>query len=292
MTLSAALNDAHRRGLPVSQALHSVSAPRRSDRQIETLTREEASRLIVAARDDPMEAVYVLAVTLGLREGELLGLSWRNVDLERRTLTVTGNATRTIAGEHVVTPPKTHAGSRTLTLPRIAVDALSRTARVGDLVWPNGDGRPLPATTFTKRWNAMRTRAGVRAVNFHALRHTAATLLLQNRRPAQEVAYMLGHASVSTTLRLYAHVTPAGLDALADAIDAQFGAPLRVVREETRETLRNPKRHKRKRVPGKGIEPLRPYEHSALNAACLPVPPSRRGTRWYQRRPRATGARR
>jgi len=233
MTLKAALNGAAKRGYHVSNALAAVDAPRRRTKDIETLSREEVHRLLTAAYGDPLEGLYVLAVTLGMREGELLGLRWRHVHLEARRLVVATNATRALDGSRVLTTPKTAAGKRTLYLPSIAVDALARTTRFGDLVWPGPDGQPMPAQTlFSRRWLPMREEARIRPVSFHALRHTAATLALEDGQPPHVVAAMLGHASVATTLRLYAHVTHASTEALVDAIDARYGPRLRVLSEE------------------------------------------------------------
>ena len=229
MTLSAALNTAAKRGLPVSPAIHAVPPPRRTERAISTLSRDEVSGLLAAARGDAFEALYVVAVLLGVREGELLGLPWSCVDLARRKLTIACTASRTLEGGHVVGLPKTSASRRTLPLPALAVDALARTPRRGELVWPGPEGQLMPSSTFTHRWETMRKRAGMRHVNFHALRHTAATLALEDGQPPHVVAAMLGHASVATTLRLYAHVTQVSTDALVEAIDARYGPRLRVV---------------------------------------------------------------
>ena len=229
MTLSSALTDARRRGIRVSDAMWAVDPPRRTSREIETLTREEVGRLLEAAQGDPQEALYVLAATLGLREGELLGMMWQQVDLTQRRITVSGNATRTLDGARAITEPKTTAGRRILRLPSIVVAALERTARLGELVWPGPDGKLLPASTFYKQWMALRRRAGVRAVSFHALRHTAATLAVEGGQPLQAVAKMLGHSTVTTTMKLYVHATDASAEALADFIDYQYGPGLRVV---------------------------------------------------------------
>jgi integrase len=230
LTLRTALRDAVRRGVVAADPLAVVRAPRRAETRIEILTREEAARLVEAAVDEPFGAAYVVAVTVGLREGELLGLRWDDIDLQRRSLRVRGNATRGLDGMRHVTAPKTAAGRRDVSLPRVAVEALARTPRTGDLVWPGPDGRPVRAPTFVSAWKAARQRAGIRPLTFHALRHTAATLALEDGTPAHDVSRMLGHSTVATTLRLYAHATDASTRALADRIDARFGRPpLRLV---------------------------------------------------------------
>src|ERR1019366_1282082 len=86
MTLLAALGDAERRGMPVPRTIRSVAAPRRTSREIVTLTQPEVDALLTAAYGDRSEAAIVLAVTLGLRRGELLALSRRHIDLAERRL--------------------------------------------------------------------------------------------------------------------------------------------------------------------------------------------------------------
>jgi integrase len=233
--LSSALRSAARHGHWVSFAIHDVPPPRRSSPLIETLTRDEATRLIEIAHGDALEAAYVLAVTLGMRQGELRGLRWSAVQLQERRLVVRGNATRTLDNQQVISLPKTRAGHRSLRLPEVAVDALMRTPRRGELVWPGPGGDPMPASSFCTRWAAMRQRAGIRPVNLDALRHTAATLALEDGISPHVVAAMLGHASIATTLGVYAHVTHVSLDALTDAINARHHAhvDLRVISGET-----------------------------------------------------------
>lgn len=230
LTLRTALRHAVRHGVLTADPLAMMPAPRRAETRIPILTRQEASRLVEAAVDEPFGAAYVLAVTVGLREGELLGLRWDDVDLDRRTLRVRGNATSGLDGARHVTAPKTPASRRDLTLPAVAIEALARTPRTSDLVWPGPDGGPVRAPTFVSAWKAARERAGIPPVTFHALRHTAATLALEDGSPAHDVARMLGHSTVATTLRVYAHATDASTRALVDRIDARFGrVPLRVV---------------------------------------------------------------
>jgi len=231
VTFSTALNDAAKRGIRVADAHRVVAKPRRDDPDIVPLTRDEVDRLVVACRDDQFEAAYILAVTLGMREGELLGLRWDDIDLERRRLVVRGNATRGFDGVRNVTAPKTRAGYRTLVLPSICRDALIRTHRLGALVWPARSGGPIWEGAFRRRWQAMCAKASIRPVTFHTLRHTAATLALEDGTPLHVVTATLGHTKPETTARLYAHLTHPSMVALADAIDVRFGARLRVLPE-------------------------------------------------------------
>jgi Phage integrase family len=140
----------------------------------------------------------------------------------------------------------------------VGVDELMRTPCRGELVWPGPRGEPMPASSFCTRWAAMRRRAGIRPVNFHALRHTAATLALEDGiSPPHVVATMLGRASIATTLAVYAHVTRASLDALTEAINARHPThvDLRVItgeappHDEGRQRVRN-----WKPIPNQGDE--------------------------------------
>lgn len=137
MTLRVALNEAERRGVAVSPVMRRVDAPRRSAHEIVPLTPSEIDALLAAAKGDRFEGLIVLSVTYGLRLGELLGMTWQNVDLAHGRITVAGSAHRTLnPGERVVGTPKTASGKRTLTLAQIAIDAVGRTERVAgtDLV--------------------------------------------------------------------------------------------------------------------------------------------------------------
>jgi integrase len=199
-----------------------------------TLVPEDARRLLDAASGDRLEALYVLALTTGLREGELLGLKWRDVRLEERALEIRGSLQRVSAGL-VVVEPKTKQSRRRVGLTDAALVALRR-HRVRQAeerlslgaAWPNSDlvftdevGGPIDATKLLRNsFVPLLKTAGLGAMRFHDLRHTAATLLLGRGIHPKIVSEMLGHSQVGITLDLYSHVTPTMQREATAAMDA------------------------------------------------------------------------
>ena len=151
---------------------------------------KQSRALLQAVDGDRLEALYVLALTTGMRQGELLALRWRDVDLEGAALSVRGSLSRSSTGLTVV-EPKT-VGRRHIPLGIIAVDALRR-HRVtqaaerlhqgpgwmdNDLVFANEVGKPIEASNLLRRsFEPLLKKAGVPRIRFHDLRHSAATLL-------------------------------------------------------------------------------------------------------------------
>lgn len=201
------------------------------------LSADQARALLVAAEGDPLEAFYTLALTAGLRLGELQALSWPALDLDRRRLEVRATYQGNADGEPVFAPPKTDRSRRMVQLSGIAVNALRRhrvrqaeqRLQVGSLwgdyglVFTTGFGKPLDGNTLrTRSFAQLLKRAELPPMRFHALRHAAATLLMVKGVPVKAVSEMLGHSDVATTLRVYSHVLPTMQDAAADAMDRIF----------------------------------------------------------------------
>jgi integrase len=233
-TLHRAFDQALRWGLVQRNVADLVAPPRAKHFAIATLTATQASDLLEAAGGNRLHALYVMALTTGMRQGELLGLRWRDVDLDRGAVQIRGSMQATRSGLQFA-ETKTAGSRRQVLLPARTVEALRqhRVAQSGerlrigpawednDLVFANEVGRPIAAGNLLKRsFEPLLRRAGLPRIRFHDLRHTSATLLLEEGVHAKIVSEMLGHTRISTTMDLYSHVTPTMQRRAADAFDA------------------------------------------------------------------------
>jgi integrase len=246
-TLHRGLADAVRDGLISRNPASLVSVPRRADIEIATLDEEQAGRLLIAAGSDRLAAIWVLALTTGRRRGELLGLRWSDVDLDRREYRVLRTRTRAsrraLGGDHesdaVYSSPKRRASKqRGLPLVDVAIVALrAQRARQAeerlvagplwegaepglDLVFTSPVGRAVAITTLRRAYEAVLLRAGVPRVRFHDLRHSAASLLFSLGVEPKTISEMLGHSTTAVTLETYTHVRTAVLRDAADRLEA------------------------------------------------------------------------
>jgi len=236
--LRRALNVAGRWGLIVRNPTADISPPRVPGREMRTLSEEQLRALLTAAAGERLEALFVLAVTTGMRQGELLGLRWRALDLDARSLNVTTTLQRATKG-YAFGEPKTKSSRRRIELSRQAVAALRRhhvaqaAERLAagtawenlDLVFANEAGRALSPSELTNVYHRrVLKRAGLERIRFHDLRHTAATILLGRGVHPKIVSEMLGHTSIAITLDLYSHVIPTMQQDAAAAFDLVIGA--------------------------------------------------------------------
>jgi integrase len=194
---------------------------------------KQARQFLRAAKGDPLYAMYVLALTTGMRQGELLGLKWADLALNASRPTL--NVWRTLdphPGELRLKDLKTKWSRRQIVLSAFAVRALKKHRRqqmedgqrTSELVFPNSEGNPLFRGNVVRRsfWPLM-TKAGLKRIRFHDLRHTAATLLLLKGVGIKIVQVMLGHKDATITLNTYSHVLPNMLEQAAAASDRLFG---------------------------------------------------------------------
>ena len=237
--LHKVLQDALNWGLLGRNPCAAVRPPRVQVQEIRTLSPDDARRFLATAEDHPHHALYVLAITAGLRQGELLGLKWPDVDLEAGRLRVQRTIQRIKGGGFVEGEPKSASSRRSITLTPMAVSALRRhrarqlEARMQAVVWeensflfPNEIGRPIEATNLLRRsFFPLLEQAGLQRLRFHDLRHTAATLLLAEGIHPKVVQEMLGHSTISLTLDTYSHVIPDLQREAAEKMQALLEAP-------------------------------------------------------------------
>ena len=231
--LHRALEQAVKWGVVPRNVCKATTSPKPNPEEIRPLDSEQAKRFLEASRGDRLEALYVLAVTAGLRVGELLGLKWEDVDLDAGALRVRRTRSQAKTGP-TFTAPKNGKG-RQLRLTRRAVEALKshkaaqNTERLkagslwaGDnLVFCTHAGRPLDFRNLARAsFKPLLKKAGLPDIRFHDLRHTCATLLLSRGHHPKLVQELLGHASVAMTLDRYSHVLPGMGDQTAAAMEA------------------------------------------------------------------------
>ncbi len=237
--LHRALDQAVRWGLLARNVTDAVDPPRPAHPEAKTWdARQVAAVLGAAARSDDLEALWRLALLTGMRRGELLGLRWADLDLDRGALAVRRTMSRGADSRLVVGEPKTASGRRQIALPATAVEHLRRhrvrhlEARLAagpafddrDLVFPNQTGGPLHPNSLARRFKQLIERAGVPPIRFHDLRHTCATLMLANGEHPKVVQERLGHSDIKMTLDLYSHVAADMQRHAADRLDAAIEA--------------------------------------------------------------------
>jgi len=201
---------------------------------MQTLTEAQVHQFLDVVVGDRFEALYILALSTGMREGELLGLRWEDLNLERSSLQL--QVSLQLSGStYILAEPKTIHSRRRIGLSRHAVEALRHhRARQNkerlmmgaawdsslDLVFPNAIGQlQVPYAVVQTQFHRHLKKAGLPRIRFHDLRHTAATLLLQREVNAKVVSEMLGHSNISITLGMYAHVTPHMQETAITAMD-------------------------------------------------------------------------
>lgn len=197
-------------------------------------TPAQARRFLAVARPGP-DDIWVVALTTGLRIGELRALMWDCVDLDRRRLVVRRTAQQTPAGDVIAETTKTASSQRLVSLPEIAVEALKRQPRgIGEvLVFPGRDGGIRNHPALLAHLTHACKRAGLPRLTPHGLRHTAATLMLHSGVHPKVAADQLGHASSLLTLDLYSHTSDELQAAAADALDEALTMPVEGGDEET-----------------------------------------------------------
>ncbi|GAB4426144.1 MAG: site-specific integrase [Chloroflexi bacterium OHK40] len=237
--LQRALNRAVKWELVTRNVVLATDPPTSRARVITPLSEAEARRLLVAVAGHRLEALYRIALSLGLRRGEVLGLLWADIDFNKKTLRVSG-ALQRVQGKLERSEPKTRAGARTLLLPDVLVELLAEHQRrqaeeravwgaawkEHDLVFPAERGTPMEPSNLHRHFKLALKRAGLPlTTRFHDLRHSCATFLIAQGVHPRVVMEILGHSQISLTMNTYGHVLPETQRDATTKVADLFGKP-------------------------------------------------------------------
>jgi integrase len=214
--LRVALQDAVLDGILTQNVAKNLRLSFRYRPKFKALTEDEAKALLKAARGDRLYALYAVALALGLRRGEALGLRWSDIDFNQEVIYVR-QAVHRVKGKLELGPVKTDDSERTIALPKPLAAALREwqaaqeceRAAAGkrwsshDLIFPTTIGTPMDPRNLNRHFAALCARAGVRPVRFHDLRHSCATLLYEQGVPIENIQDVLGHSSPAITKTIY-----------------------------------------------------------------------------------------
>ncbi len=231
--LQSALSHAVKAGKIGSNPVQATLPPRAPSREMSVLDESQVNTLLIASKRHRLEALWHLAVTTGMRQMELLGLKWADLDWDKQTLKVKRQLVRSSVKGIRFIPPKTNSGRRTLSLGSRSISALRdhykrqqlEKQATGEswvengLIFTNSIGKPIDPRRLLKDFKNMLNVGGLPEIRFHDLRHTSATLMLNHGIPIMVVSRRLGHARPSITLNIYGHLIPSMDVMAADKLD-------------------------------------------------------------------------
>jgi len=235
--LGDALEDALKQGIVARNVAKLVDLPHAERYEGQILTVEQARKLLAAAGGSRLDVLLLVAVTTGLRRGELVALYWDDVDLEKGILQVRHNLTWVYGMGYVVGEPKSKAGRRKIALSSVVVEMLKEhkmrqeqaRMKMGEkwqgygLIFCNVHGGYFNPGRVWYLFKKLLERAGLPDVRFHDLRHGAATVLLAAKMDLKAVSELLGHSSVAITVDIYQSVLPEHQQEIIDKMDDLYG---------------------------------------------------------------------
>jgi len=217
--LSESLKYAVRQGYLGRNPCDLVDPPKLRKKLMRTLTPVEVDVLFLSSTESPYYPIIYTALSSGLRQAELLGLRWRDIDLQSRSMSVSQVLYKRRGVCQFKEPKTAHSRRRVAMTPKLAVyleayrterqafyATLGARLELDDLVFANVDGRPLDPGVLSHAFARLVRLAGLGTVRFHDLRHTFASLMLLRGAPPKVISEALGHASVAFTMDVYSHI--------------------------------------------------------------------------------------
>lgn len=212
-------NFAAKHDLIEKNPINRVAPPKIKRKQMRTWTKEEAHIFLNSIQNEIYFHIFVLALTTGMRQGELLGIRWQDINFENQTLSVV-QAVSQVKGHTFISTPKT--GQRIIKLSSFALESLPTPRKRRGLVLVTKTGKPLSPRNLLRWFRKKTNDLKLPYIRFHDLRHTAATFLLEENVHPKIVQEMLGHSTIQLTLDTYSHIIPTMQDKAADTMDSIF----------------------------------------------------------------------
>jgi len=225
--LGKALNTAEQWGIIKKNVVKLVKKPGYKQKKIQVWTKEEVNKFLNATRESKYYPFYLLALTTGMRKGEILALQWKHVDFQKALIRVEQTVVYANRNLYIKPSPKTSSSVRNITIPPFVVKflreyKLRQPPNELDLVVPDSQGRLMYPSVLDKGYAHDLKKVDVPPIRIHDMRHTHATLLLLDGENIKVVSERLGHAKVTTTMNTYAHLLPNLQKSAAERIEKMF----------------------------------------------------------------------
>ncbi len=231
--LHRSLKDALKRGIVGFNAAHGARQPKLTQKEMIILDEDQVMRFFIGVKGHRLEALFHLAIKTGMRQGEIFGLKWSDIDWQRGRLRVQRQAQRVKGQGKIFVPPKTKAGRRSIPIGSEMLLLLrkhrekqvikkvfsGREWHELNLVFPTRNGKPLSESNLLKEYKLLLEVCGLPKMRFHDLRHTAASIMLNRGIPPFVVSRILGHSKPSTTMDIYGHLIPIMHEGIGDQMD-------------------------------------------------------------------------
>jgi integrase len=230
--LHKSLDYAVKKGLIGRNPTDLTNPPRPYKKEMKFYDENETNQFLIAAQGDRNEVLYQLVLATGLRQSEVLGLKWSDLDIDNSNLTVQRQLKRNIKNGDYYKTTKTASGRRSIKIGKHTLEKLKKQREnqdlekmeaesweENDLIFPSRSGTPMDQSNLLKSFKSLIRKSGLKEIRFHDLRHTAASLMLNHNVPVIIVSKRLGHSKVSVTLDTYGHVMNELQDEAAELID-------------------------------------------------------------------------